>query len=689
MRASEKPILNFLSCTEANFLIPIYQRNYDWKIKHCEQLFNDLISVVKRNYVTHFLGSIVSIYSTTGIDKEYLIIDGQQRLTTITLLLLSIVNYIKNNGACDNVNPEQITEHYLINKFSKTDDKKIRLRPIKNDNLALAKLFNNRQEDFIVNSNITRNYKYFYERLALNEISIDELYRAIQRLMIVDIELINGDDNPQLIFESLNSTGLALTQSDLVRNFILMQEDTNTQNRYYNDYWEKIEQNTNLETDNFIRDYLTYKTQAIPPKQNEVYIAFKKYWQDLEYQQIDKEDFLKEILKFSKYYNQIVNLKHPNYKINELFQIINNLKITVSYPFLLELLSDVDNNLINNDDLIEILEIITVFIFRRNICNVSSNSLNKMFPTFARDIKKQKDYKEKYVDIFKYIITSKERGLRFPNDNEFKNELKKKELYKMQNNIKSYYFNLMENWNNNERTETDNLTQEHIMPQTLTKAWKDDLGSNAEEIHKTYLHTIGNLTLTGYNSKYSNLSFIEKRDTENGFRGSRLFLNQSLKNIEKWDKDAIETRADILVERALKIWKYPEVNYKLKNKDFENKYSFADDLDISGDKIYQFELMGSTYKVVSWKEFFTKILLILFDLDPIILTTFAQIGQTNRITIGKGNSKKSEKLINDIYVDTNLSVSSIINITKQVLEKYQIDENELDIYIRPKELKED
>lgn len=464
MRASEKPILNFLSCTEANFLIPIYQRNYDWKIKHCEQLFNDLISVVKRNYVTHFLGSIVSIYSTTGIDKEYLIIDGQQRLTTITLLLLSIVNYIKNNGACDNVNPEQITEHYLINKFSRTDDKKIRLRPIKNDNLAFAKLFYNRQEDFIVNSNITRNYKYFYERLALNEISIDELYRAIQRLMIVDIELINGDDNPQLIFESLNSTGLALTQSDLVRNFILMQEDTNTQNRYYNDYWEKIEQNTNLETDNFIRDYLTYKTQAIPPKQNEVYIAFKKYWQDLEYQQIDKEDFLKEILKFSKYYNQIVNLKHPNYKINELFQIINNLKITVSYPFLLELLSDVDNNLINNDDLIEILEIITVFIFRRNICNVSSNSLNKMFPTFARDIKKQKDYKEKYVDIFKYIITSKERGLRFPNDNEFKNELKKKELYKMQNNIKSYYFNLMENWNNNERTETDNLTQEHIMP---------------------------------------------------------------------------------------------------------------------------------------------------------------------------------------------------------------------------------
>lgn len=185
------------------------------------------------------------------------------------------------------------------------------------------------------------------------------------------------------------------------------------------------------------------------------------------------------------------------------------------------------------------------------------------------------------------------------------------------------------------------------------------------------------------------MSFIEKRDTENGFRESRLFLNQSLKNIEKWDKDAIETRADILVERALKIWKYPEVNYKLKNKDFENKYSFADDLDISGDKIYQFELMGSTYKVVSWKEFFTKILLILFDLDPIILTTFAQIGQTNRITIGKGNSKKSEKLINDIYVDTNLSVSSIINITKQVLEKYQIDENELDIYIRPKELKED
>lgn len=685
MRASEKPVLNFLSCTEANFLIPIYQRNYDWKIKHCEQLYNDLISVVKRNYVTHFLGSLVSIYSSSGIDKEYLIIDGQQRLTTITLLLLSIVNYIRNNSCITNVNPEQITEHYLINKFSKTDDKKIRLRPIKNDNVALAKLFENNPEYFIENSNLTRNYKYFYERIENNEISIEELYKAIQRLMIVDIELINGEDNPQLIFESLNSTGLALTQSDLVRNFILMQEDTKTQDRYYNEYWEHIEKNTNLETDNFIRDYLTYKTQNIPPKQNEVYIAFKKYWQELSYNNIDKEDFLKEILKFSKYYNQIVNLKHPNYKINELFQTINNLKITVSYPFLLELLSDVDNNLISNDTLIEILEILITYIFRRTICNVPTNSLNKLFPTFARDIKKQKDYKEKYIEIFKYIITSKERGLRFPNDEEFKDQLKKKEIYKMQSNVKSYYFYLMENWNNNEKAETDNLTQEHIMPQTLTKEWREELGAEAEEIHKTYLHTIGNLTLTGYNSKYSNLSFSKKRDIENGFRDSRLFLNQDLKNLETWNKEQIEQRADRLIDRALNIWNYPTVNYTPVDKDYENKFSFAEDFDTTGDKIYQFELMGSIYKVTSWKEFFTKILLLLFDLDSTILNAFAESGQTNRITIGKGGSQKSEELINNIYVDRNLSVTSIINIVRQVLEKYQIDENELDIYTRQKD----
>lgn len=685
MRASEKPILNFLSCTEANFLIPIYQRNYDWKIKHCEQLYNDLISVVKRNYVTHFLGSLVSIYSSSGIDKEYLIIDGQQRLTTITLLLLSIVNFIRNNDCTINVNPEQITEHYLINKFSKTDDKKIRLRPIKNDNVALAKLFENNPEYFIENSNLTRNYRYFYERIENNEISIEELYKAIQRLMIVDIELINGEDNPQLIFESLNSTGLALTQSDLVRNFILMQEDTKTQDRYYNEYWEHIEKNTNLETDNFIRDYLTYKTQNIPPKQNEVYIAFKKYWQELSYNDIDKEDFLKEILKFSKYYNQIVNLKHPNYKINELFQTINNLKITVSYPFLLELLSDADNNLITNDTLIEILEVLITYIFRRTICNVPTNSLNKLFPTFARDIKKQKDYKEKYIEIFKYIITSKERGLRFPNDEEFKDQLKKKEIYKMQSNVKSYYFYLMENWNNNEKAETDNLTQEHIMPQTLTKEWREELGADAEEIHKTYLHTIGNLTLTGYNSKYSNLSFLKKRDIENGFRDSRLFLNQDLKNLETWNKEQIEQRANRLIDRALNIWNYPTVNYTPADKDYENKFSFAEDFDTTGDKIYQFELMGSIYKVSSWKEFFTKILLLLFDLDSTILNAFAESGQTNRITIGKGGSQKSEELINNIYVDTNLSVTSIINIVRQVLEKYQIDENELDIYTRVKD----
>ncbi|MCX0355311.1 DUF262 domain-containing protein, partial [Clostridium perfringens] len=255
MKANEKYLIRFLESSDKNFVIPVYQRNYDWKEEQCKQLYDDLVNMVKNDYKTHFWGTIVSIYNDSAKSREYLIIDGQQRITTISILLIAIYD-ILNKGILEskNIIKEKILNQYLINQYC-NDESKIKLKPIKDDRKAFEHLINGRE--LIEESNITLNYRYFYNKIIYGEISIDELYDAIERLMIVEIELKNGEDDPQLIFESLNSTGLDLTDADKVRNFILMNQSAKTQEKLYNNYWNRVEKNTNYRVTQFIRDYLT------------------------------------------------------------------------------------------------------------------------------------------------------------------------------------------------------------------------------------------------------------------------------------------------------------------------------------------------------------------------------------------------------------------------------------------------
>ncbi len=395
MKANEKKFTRFLEGSDKHFIIPVYQRNYDWKKEHCKQLFDDLIDISKINR-THFFGSIVSIYNDDGDDLEYLIIDGQQRLTTLSLLLLVIYKIIDNNLLQTNVNKEKIKDEYLINKYEE-DDKKIRLKPVKNDKNAFSALFEN-EDDYIEDSNITINFKYFYERVLKEEISIDKLFSAIKQLVIVDIELKNGEDDPQLIFESLNSTGLDLAEADKVRNFILMKENSSIQEKFYNKYWNKIEENTNYNVSDFIRDYLTIKERIIPNK-NKVYFHFKKYITE----NINNiEDLLIDLLKFSTYYKKIINAKKNDNNISNVLHKINRLESIVTYPFIMEIFEDEKEKIISKDDVVDILNIIVIFVFRRLICEVPTNALNKIFMVMGREIKKYDNYKEYYLEIFKY-----------------------------------------------------------------------------------------------------------------------------------------------------------------------------------------------------------------------------------------------------------------------------------------------
>lgn len=684
MRANDEYMLRFMEGHDKRFIIPIYQRNYDWRKSNCETLFNDILKVQEHNK-DYFIGSIVVLQE--GMN-EALIIDGQQRITTISLLLLAIVNYLKNNHSEHKSLIEQITETYLVDKYA-DENKRIRLKPVHQDNDAFLRLFTNNREDFILTSNVTVNYDYFYNRLVSEVkrgLDIKSFFEALKLLRIVKIELTVNIDNPQEIFESLNSTGKQLEDADLVRNFILMRQDAHTQEYLYTTYWHKIEQNTDFQVSDFLRHYLTYKLCFVP-NQNLVYKTFKDFVFDNNYEN-SMEELLKELLEFSKYYNKIRTATTNSDVANQALQYINKLKITVSYPFLFDVFYEYYNEKISKKDFEEVLQIVENYSLRRAICDVPSNALNKIYAVMSKDIQKNPHSDDSYVETFKYVLLSnnKTSSRRYPDDEEFYTKFIEKDIY---NNrlYRTYILEKLENYNNREQVNVDKLLQEgtltieHIMPQTLTKDWKDSLGENADEIFQKYLHTIGNLTLTGYNSKYSNKNFEEKKTMENGFLSSRLYLNKYISQQNKWDEVAIKNRAELLGKRALEVWSNITTEYELAARSSEYIY-LSDDYDFTGHKPEKFVFLGEEYTASDWAVLYRKVLDTLFNLDPSILISISQSTEISNISQDIEAMRKPYKLQDGVIVETNLSTRDIIGMLKLVFEKYQLDENELGILLR-------
>jgi len=680
MKAEEKRFLQFLEWSDKSFVIPVYQRNYDWKQEQCKQLFDDIIQITKEDYRTHFMWTIVA-YNEDWYGKELLIIDWQQRLTTLSILLLSIFKVLSDNEiVSETIIKEKIYDEFLINKWSKDKTKKIRLKPVKDDREAFNSIFEwDKKED----SNVTINFHYFYNRLKEQEVSIDSFYKAIEQLIIVEILLKKWEDDPQLIFESLNSTWLNLTEADKVRNYILMKENTDRQEVLYRDYWYKIEQNTSFLVSDFLRDYLTLKERKIPNKAK-VYLIFKDFTQRKE---IEVEDLLSELLKYSEYYKIIINSVDEDWEISNVIKRINKLETIVAYPFLLDLYSKLDSGIIDKEILLQVLLTIESFVFRRFVCDVPTNALNKIFMLLGKDIDLHEWYEDDYLNIFNYTLLNKSWSQRFPTNKEFTKSLLTKNVYQTQSRNKLHLLERLENFDNRESDiqrliEDGILTIEHIMPQTLTPEWVSSLWEDAKNIQEKYLHTIWNITLTWYNSKMSNKSFQEKKSMDKWFNESRLFLNNYLTSIDTWNEKTILKRYNILKDKSIKIWKFPTSTYKIK-KDETKIFTLSDEATFTWTTILEFNFDDKEYQVNSWATFYESIIKILYTRDPILMKSFVDDWYlSTKFLSNDDNSWILAKIDEWLYVKIWINTEAKLYALRIIFSKFDIDLDDLSFYIK-------
>ncbi|GAA7369261.1 DUF262 and DUF1524 domain-containing protein [Helicobacter pylori] len=562
MDAKATTLLKFIEDNQKNQLvIPIYQRVYSWEKKQCQQLWDDIIKVGGDDKMNgHFIGSILYVLDgITHSDNTLLIIDGQQRLTTITLLLTALRNHLS-----DEAKRKEIENYYLINS-DKDDDKKFRLILSESDRSTLLYLIDkDRRKPSEPSLKIVENFKLFEEWVS-NTDKLETIFKGLEKLMIVEIALVKGKDDPQLIFESMNSKGIELTQTDLIRNYIVMETEVEKQEVFYNKYWRAMEegfkQNKKL-FDRFVRHYLTIKTRKTP-NLNKVYVDFKDYRQE---ERIEIENLLKDLQKYCGYFcrivfkkeadkdlNKALGFKEADKDLNKALGFLVDLDMDVIYPLLLELYSDYNDKVLSKDDFRDSIALIESYLCRRAVCGLATNGLNKLFASFAKHIQK-----DEYFKSLKAHFGSLTEKQRFPNNDEFKDRLITIDFYRFKKN--RYFFERLES-STEEPVNTKGLTIEHIMPQKLTEEWERDLGENFQEIHNKYLHTIGNLTLTSYDQEYGNKSFQEKKGMENGFKNSPLRLNQSLRGPESsFGEEEIKKRANDLADLALKIWTYPSLD---------------------------------------------------------------------------------------------------------------------------------
>lgn len=666
MKASETQLRRFIQTPNTQFVIPVYQRNYDWQEKQCKELLDDIKEVgASTENVMHFIGSIVCVcndeYTTEEVEK-LVIIDGQQRLTTVTLLLIAMYHFYKSTG---NEKAEQIKEDYIINKNAREEGIKIKLKATAKNAEELEKLiekeYKKSGDEF---SNVLSNYWFF--RNNINEENVDVVYEGFKRLLFVEIRLERNKDDAQKIFESLNSTGLNLTEADLIRNYVLMELDPKEQERLYVNYWNEIESNTRIGMksymSDFVRDYLIMLHHEIVNKKD-VYSSFKSRFRQ---ETMNAEEVLRELLRFSEIYKNLINPKTCTDKdIAEELEYIRYMEINVSYPFLLPLIRDYEEKVIDKATLINILQFVQTYACRRFVMDLPTNTLNKIFMVLYRQVNKD-DYEK---SIYKYILTRLGKS-RMPTDYEIEKQLPTKDFYLSKSQMRLYILEKIENYNNKEKIPiigNGDITIEHIFPQNPDSKWRRDLSEGDYTEFKTlYTHTIGNLTLSGNNGNLSNKSFQEKKELnvdgkEQGYRYSRMWLNRDLGTIDKWNVENYKIRSKKIVKRFCEVWKIPQ-GIELKESQLQNIFDIET---ASNKKIDYAEFFDERIEVKTGIALYNHVIKALYNLAP---ENFVEkYREKLLISENMEDFRICEKLNSSYYYNTNMSYNTIIKNMKAVL----------------------
>jgi uncharacterized protein with ParB-like and HNH nuclease domain len=685
MKANETKVDKFLATNETTFAIPVYQRNYDWTLFQCKQLLHDIIETGKNDKTNaHFIGSIVyvhdDVYTASGL-TELTIIDGQQRLTTITLIYIALYRLAKELDNQMLVN--RIQKTYLINEFA-PEEEKLKLKPTENNKEALRHILNSTDgEEFKGYSKIIENFDYF--RSAINSENFEVIQRGLSKLIFVDIALDRQKDNPQRIFESLNSTGLELSQADLIRNYILMGLSRTNQDRIYKSYWEVIEKNAKDETLNktrvseFIRDYLTLKNKEIPNK-GDVYAKFKEKYPTSTIDEL--ELVLTELKSLVKYYNRLTNPKNETDKLIRIqLEYINRLEINVAFPFLMKVYDDFSNDIIDKSTFISVLSTVQSFTFRRFILGLPTNALNKIFMGLYDKVEPNN-----YLFSIQKSLLQRSGVQRFPRNTETINALKEKDVYNIKPKNRTYLLERIENFQNNEPVAIEgnsDITIEHIFPQNPDPKWKIELGADEYNLIKeNYLNTIGNLTLSGNNGKLSNKPFLDKKvmnvdGKEQGYTFSRLWLNRDLKEKSKWDKTEIEERASTISERFIKIWEIPEIDIELEATNDE--INIFDAEDPKHKKLEYAIFFNQKLEVTQVAKLYIEVFKQLFDLQPETFFT-SEIGDRLSLTKApEANGLRQAVPISETYfIEANIDNVGKFDRIKQALTIFGF-EDELSI----------
>ena len=560
MKATEAKFLDFLK-KSPQFVIPIYQRTYSWTERECRQLWDDIVRTGSNDAVSaHFVGSIVYIekglYQVSS-QSPLLVIDGQQRLTTVTLILEALACQLGDSEPVDGFSAKKLRSYYLLNPLEE-GERGFKLLLTQTDKTSLLALVQQKAQPTDQSLRITENFAFFEEQVQNLGADLPALCHGLAKLVVVDIALSRDQDNPQLIFESMNSTGRELSQADLIRNFILMGLEPAHQIRLYEDHWRPMEVGFGQEGygshfDSFMRDYLTLKTGEIS-NVRAVYEAFKSQARTPDIAAAGVDALVADIHAFAGYYCAMALGKEADKKLAEAFRDLRELKVDVAYPFLLELYDDFANGRLESTDFEAAVRLVEAYVFRRAVCAIPTNSLNKTFATFGRALQKHR-----YLESVQAHLLTLPSYRRFPGYEEFKREFIVRDLYNFPR--RSYWLRRLENDGRKERVPVDEYTIEHILPQNenLSAKWRDELGPEWQRVQETWLHTLGNLTLTGYNAEYSDRPFSEKRDMKGGFRESPLKLNEGLGSLDKWDERAIKNRAERLAAVAAGVWAVPSL----------------------------------------------------------------------------------------------------------------------------------